>query len=333
MTELFASLHRLLEPLLDPGHRVYWPFLLGSLLIAGVVALLRGRRALSGLLSPRLWLHRSSRLDAQLWLVKHVAKLAGLLVLPLSTLTVARWTVRALTDHFDLMPTPDWSPWLVSGLFSVTLFVCWDLSRYLLHRLMHAVPALWALHQVHHSAEVLTPMTFYRTHPIESLLYQLRGVLVAGALTGVFFWLFQTNAQPWQLLGVSTFGFVFNLLGGNLRHSHVWLSYGPLERWLISPAQHQLHHADGCQRNYGAWLAVWDRVGGTLTFAGPERELTFGLPTPNHRPDHLGSALWRPMADALRSALPSPPPTDEAVDDPHRLCHSAGWSPQAPERP
>ena len=108
MTELFASLHRLLEPLLDPGHRVYWPFLLGSLLIAGAVALLRvagpspGRFA-AAVAAPL------SRLDAQLWLVKHVAKLAGLLVLPLSTLTVARWTVRAPTDHFDLMPMPDWS--------------------------------------------------------------------------------------------------------------------------------------------------------------------------------------------------------------------------------
>ena len=212
----------------------------------------------------------------------------------------------------------------MSGLFSVTLFVCWDLSRYLLHRLMHAVPALWALHQVHHSAEVLTPMTFYRTHPIESLLYQLRGVLVAGALTGVFFWLFQTNAQPWQLLGVSTFGFVFNLLGGNLRHSHVWLSYGPLERWLISPAQHQLHHADGCQRNYGAWLAVWDRVGGTLTVAGPERELTLACrrrttaPTTSARP-------WRPWR---RSTCPSPPrplpsgPTKERRAAPQS---PAGW--------
>lgn len=36
----------------------------------------------------------------------------------------------------------------------------------------------------------------------------------------------------------------FNFLGVNLRHSGVWLSDGArVERWLISPAQHRLHHA------------------------------------------------------------------------------------------
>ncbi|HAN30566.1 MAG TPA: sterol desaturase family protein [Myxococcales bacterium] len=306
MTELYEGLRRLSEPLFDPGHRIYWPFLVGSLLIAGFAAAIKGRRRLVGLLSPELWLHRSARVDYQLWLVKHGAKLAGLLVLPLSTLTVARWTVRSLSNHFDLVSAPNWPSWLISALFTGALFVCWDLSRYLLHRLMHSIPSLWSLHQVHHSAEVLTPMTFYRTHPLESLLYQLRGVLVAGVLTGVFFWLFQTRAQAWQLLGVSGVGFAFNLLGGNLRHSHVWLSYGRVEKWLLSPAQHQLHHAEGCVHNYGAWLALWDRIGGSLMLAGTERQLTFGLPEQdrNHQPDSLWSILWRPVLDALRLLNP-----------------------------
>ena len=43
--------------------------------------------------------------------------------------------------------------------------------------------------------------------------------------------------------GVEALGFWFNAATGNLRHSHVWLPFGPkLERWLLSPAQHQLHH-------------------------------------------------------------------------------------------
>ena len=38
---------------------------------------------------------------------------------------------------------------------------------------------------------------------------------------------------------VDAIGFVWTLLGANLRHSHVWLSYGPrLERWLL--ARHRL---------------------------------------------------------------------------------------------
>jgi sterol desaturase/sphingolipid hydroxylase (fatty acid hydroxylase superfamily) len=59
----------------------------------------------------------------------------------------------------------------------------------------------------------------------------------------------------------------FNLIG-NLRHSPVWLSYGPsIGKWLISPAHHQLHHSYeprhyGCNRGFE--LAVWDRLWGTL---------------------------------------------------------------------
>ena len=76
-------------------------------------------------------------------------------------------------------------------LYTLTLFVAWDLSRYLLHRLLHGVPFLWELHKVHHSAEVLTPLTLYRSHPIESFLYRMRGVLVVSAVTGTFFYFFQ----------------------------------------------------------------------------------------------------------------------------------------------
>ena len=68
-------------------------------------------------------------------------------------------------------------------------------------------------------------------------------------------------------LGLHAIIWVFNLVG-NLRHWQVWLSYGPtLNRWLISPAHHQLHHSIepqhiGCNRGFE--IAVWDRLYGTL---------------------------------------------------------------------
>ena len=290
---------------MTPTARVYWPFLVGSGVLAVLLALWF-KVDIRSLASGSIWLHRSARLDYKLWLVKQLAKVAGLLVLPWTTLVIARWTLRGLVAQVGFIETLDLPAPLVCALFSVSLFVAWDFSRYLLHRLMHRIPALWSLHQVHHSAEVLTPMTFYRTHPIESLLYQLRGVLVAGVMTGVFFWLFGGRAVTWQLVGVDALGFALNLFGGNLRHSHVWLSYGWLERWLISPAQHQLHHAQGCQQNYGAWLATWDRLAGTWVPAGQARSLQFGVADSerNHRPDSLVSVLWRPVVEAMTLCLP-----------------------------
>ena len=92
----------------------------------------------------------------------------------------------------------------------MTLFVVWDASRWITHWLMHRLPALWAFHQVHHSAEVLTPLTFHRLHPVESLVYQLRSALSTALVTALFFWLFRDNIGGLTLLGVPAAGLVLN---------------------------------------------------------------------------------------------------------------------------
>ena len=34
----------------------------------------------------------------------------------------------------------------------------------------HKIPALWEFHKVHHSAEVMTPLTELRQHPVEIIV-------------------------------------------------------------------------------------------------------------------------------------------------------------------
>ena len=160
------------------------------------------------------------------------------------TYAFATRIVRALDAGLGIPAVPALNPLLVMVVYTAALFVVWDLSRCLLHRWMHENPLLWEFHQVHHSAEVLTPLTFHRVHPVEGLLYGARGVLVDGAFAGLAFWLFRGAAVQWTILGVHGVGFLLNAISGNLRHSHVWWRFGPrVERWLLSPAQHQLHHA------------------------------------------------------------------------------------------
>jgi len=76
-------------------------------------------------------------------------------------------------------------------------------------------------------------------------------------------------------------GFLFNALGANLRHSHIWLSFGSLERWFISPAQHQIHHSSAeADRdiNFGTCLAIWDRLFGSHRRASiTPISISFGL--------------------------------------------------------
>ena len=147
---------------------------------------------------------------------------------------------------------------------------------------MHRVDLLWSLHRVHHSATNLTPLTLFRVHPVESIFYFARGLIVFGLVSGIFVWLFGSKVNGLHVLGVDLFGFIFAAMASNLRHSPIWLSFGKLENFLISPAQHQLHHSmDHGHPNYGTCLAIWDRIIGTQVkaqFHKPAEDLRFGLP-------------------------------------------------------
>ena len=292
-TEALSSVGTsLLVPLTDPASRIWWPALLASLVVIAVF----NRTPLLVALK-----HPSTRLDVQLYLGRRLLwTLRGAMGLGGAWL-LATHAVRGLDARFGVLEAPDWPAWLVVGLYTAVLFVGWDFSRFVLHYLAHRVGWIWAFHQVHHSAEVLTPLTFHRNHPVESALYELRGVLATGSITAVFFYVFRERAEPWQLLGIPAIGLFLNIILGNLRHSHVWLRFPPaVERWFLSPAQHQIHHTpEDAHKNMGTWLAIWDRLAGTLVLSGEPRE-RFGLPEGerNHG-DNLISAWLGPFRALL----------------------------------
>lgn len=337
MTELWAVLHALAAPFTDPASRTFLP----SLAVAAAVGALwtasrvgadpRAWREAAGAAWTR-WTGPSSRLDVQLLLVR---QLLGVLVAGVGlggaagvALGVASGLDRALGPvSLDAVPAV-----VVVGGYTVALFVAWDLSRYLLHRLMHAVPALWALHRVHHSADVLTPLTFHRVHPLEGLLYRLRGVAVTGVVAGVGWWLVQDRAVQASLLGVHAVGLLCNAATGNLRHSHVWLRFpAPVERWLLSPAQHQLHHsADPADHgtNFGTWLAVWDRLGGSLRVAGDAPPARFGV---DDGGSDYAADVVAALVDPLRGMVRGIGPRGRAVAVASLACTASSRAQEASE--
>ena len=103
--------------------------------------------------------------------------------------------------------------------------------------------------------------------------------------------------------------FIFNGLAANLRHSHVWLSFGPrLEHVLNSPAQHQIHHSDAPRhfnRNFGTNLSLWDWMFGTLyvTTSTPE-DIRFGTAEQDQqRYLTLHSLVVTPFIETARKLL------------------------------
>lgn len=290
--------------LLDPAKRVFAPFLLVAVLIGLVRSAPKQKpwRQLSALLSPAVCLHPSALLDYKLLWVKAVLKATLLAPLFVSVITITQQVHRGLHTLCGPPPLLTMPPLLLGLLSTLILFLIDDFSHFALHLLMHRIPILWTLHKVHHSAEVLTPFSLYRTHPLEGILSGLRGALTMGTATGCLIYLFGSQLYCFELLGVDAIGFVWSLCGANLRHSHVFLSYGArIEQWLISPAQHQLHHSAASahhDRNFGTVLAVWDRLFGTHLSAHNQTPPRFGLEGPLSQPyPTVMAALLRPLQE------------------------------------
>lgn len=311
-TRVTDALAGVLRYPLNPDERVHVVYLASALVLALTVLWWRQRRAgwgltaaLRELFAMRIWWHTSARLDYTLFLlnplISAVLLAGGLTMVPVA-LAVSNWMQdRGVTASLEL------PAWQVTALFTLALFVMDDFTRYWLHRALHRVPALWALHRLHHSAEVLTPITVYRMHPLESVLYSLRMVLTQGLVVGVFFHLFGMRLSAWEVAGANLFTYAFNTAGANLRHSHVWISWGPwLERVIISPAQHQIHHSDNpahFDRNFGSFLAVWDALFGSLVLARGQRVTGFGLGTGEPGHTSVLQAWWWPLRDSLRTLM------------------------------
>jgi sterol desaturase/sphingolipid hydroxylase (fatty acid hydroxylase superfamily) len=260
------SLATVFSWLLQPGQRTFWGFWLSTVLIALIWAAQRWSvRAplLRQWLSRDYWWHPSARQDYALILLNALLfMLLGsatlVLILMLANLSYELWSLA--------LPPAVLASWHGIGAvtaYALVLLLLDDFSRYGLHRALHS-RWLWRIHRLHHSAAVLTPLTFLRVHPLEKLLYQWRTALVHGGLSGSYFFAFGQHAQPWLIAGISGSVLLFNLLGANLRHSHIPLRYGALERVFISPAQHQFHHSlQGSRSNYGSMLAIWDGLFGS----------------------------------------------------------------------
>lgn len=312
--DLEGALLEPLQALLGADRRVYLPFVVTSLAVAAIAWRATTTRGFAGrapratllrwLFPRRIFLHRSSLFDARWLVVRGVAH--ALLSWPL-TITVVG-TMLWVTGHLrGAIGMPSWeSPKDRAGViaaFTLATFLADDLTRFLLHWGMHRVPALWELHKVHHSADVLTPITLYRVHPVERVLNRLRGVLTLGLVTGLFAWAVPGQLKGWEILGVDAIGFVWAALGSNLRHSHVWLTWTrPLEHVFVSPAQHQIHHGRGREswdKNFGSTLAIWDWLFGTLAIAHGARPPRVGLARGerNHR-----LTAWSALVDPLLAA-------------------------------
>ncbi len=296
--------------------RIYWLYLLTSTLLAGYVYLRTTQnsgpsaRGFAQFLFPRqIWHNPSAWLDVRYFffhqIVARIYIYGGFLTL-----------VIHLTQTFipiQTSPGTPLNPGWTGVLFIFVLVVLNDLMSYGIHYLQHKIPVLWEFHKVHHSLEVMHPLSNYREHPVDNLAYAVGTGMVYGsgyALSG--WWLGYRPEMP-QVLGLGVLMFAFNILGYNLRHSHVWLRWpGAWATVFASPAHHQVHHSchpDHVDKNFAFMFPAWDVIFNTYCMPQTNRDIRFGLST-NDKVEYSSclQLYFRPFAQLMtRRRIPFPP--------------------------
>ncbi|MDP3175857.1 MAG: sterol desaturase family protein [Phenylobacterium sp.] len=271
---------------------VFWaPTLLSALLIAALslswARLRTGRRVRPAALIKTLFpagLLRSPSTKADVGLFLFNAFPAGLLVgaMILSADQFSAPVTGLLVRAFGPSPAISPPPGVKTAIITVALYLAYEFGYWLDHYLSHKIPMLWEFHKVHHTAEVLSPLTVFRVHPVDTLVFLNILSVVVGGVSGVLHYVFDAPPLSAMMFGMNVFLIAFTFLTVHLQHSHIWISFpGVLGRILLSPAHHQVHHSDNpihFDKNFGSCLSVWDWAFGTLYVPGRHREpLRFGV--------------------------------------------------------
>jgi sterol desaturase/sphingolipid hydroxylase (fatty acid hydroxylase superfamily) len=266
------------EYFINPNKRVFWIYIISSIILA-FIYFLYTKKSSKVVLSSKLWLHPSSKLDYSYFILGYFINAFLLIPLIISAKTITFSVTKFLYLNFGMIENTIFSYKEILFLYTLSLFLFSDFTRYILHRLLHEIPFLWEFHKVHHSAKVLNPFTFYRVHPVENILFGFRYSLSVGFITGIFVYFFGAMIDIYMIFGANIFIVFFSLFGSNLRHTHIPFSYGKyLEKIFISPKQHQIHHSKKYfNKNYGGYLAIWDLLFGSLKLSNEVRVLKFGL--------------------------------------------------------
>lgn len=219
------------------------------LIVPGVLCALSIAVLLLQRIAPKVddWRHwrRDAALDVAHGLVSTIG---GAAIARLSFFGIIAWlSSQAASYGWGIWP----DHWPLFVQLPLALVVS-DFIVYNLHRASHRFPALWRLHELHHTSERLYALSSGRTH----LVY----VAISTVLTTAPLLALGADPPILALLSVTVGA------NGILQHSNIDLRCKPWA-WLLATADmHRWHHAvDPAHQNtnFGNTLSVWDRLYGS----------------------------------------------------------------------
>ncbi len=313
-----------------PEHRIFWVYLITAWVMALGVYVLVYRPRVQGkalsfiayLFPKNIYFHKSALTDYRYFLFNRVAFVFMLAPIIVGSYTVAEFTEFLLLSGFGAVDAREATVGVIAA-FTFFAFVAYDFAIFFTHYIQHRVPYLWEFHKVHHAAEAMTPMVAYRIHPLDDLITGSGIGIMMGIVYGLYAYFYGGMLTPITMMEVNVGIFLFNAIGFNLRHTHIWLAYrGWLGHVLISPAHHQIHHSVDpvdYDRNFGAMFAVWDWMFGSLRVPEPYEEITFGLGETSGRYHGIWRIYLMPFVDLTQRMKGRPiaagaPVADAEVD-------------------
>ena len=167
------------------------------------------------------------------------------IIFPTAAVGVALFVEERQWGILQIVDLPLW-------LTIVLAVVALDLIIYLQHVMVHAVPALWRLHRMHHSDVDIDVTTGARFHPVEivlSMVIKFASVVALGA----------------PAIAVILFEVILN---GTSMFNHSNVKLPPtldrvLRLFLVTPDMHRVHHSinpEEANCNFGFNLPWWDRL-------------------------------------------------------------------------
>ena len=150
-------------------------------------------------------------------------------------------------------------------LYWTILFFAEDFVFYWLHRIDHTSRFLWAVHVTHHSSSYFNLTTGFRSsvfQPLYRFLYFIPLALVGFRAVDIFLMYAIT-----QIYGI-------------IIHTNFVGKLGFLEKILVTPSLHRVHHATNIpylDKNMGMVLIIWDMLFGTYAVEDEREPIAFGL--------------------------------------------------------
>ncbi|MEN9571941.1 MAG: hypothetical protein RL172_3172 [Bacteroidota bacterium] len=163
-----------------------------------------------------------------------------------------------------------------SWLTYVIAFIVLDFAGYWVHRIDHKINIFWNEHIVHHSSEEFNLACALR-QSISSIVKVFSFLLLPAALLGV----------PASVIAIVAPIQLFAQFWYHTRHIG---KMGFLEKILVTPSHHRVHHAINAEyldKNLSQVFIIWDKLFGTFQEELPHVPPVYGITRP--------AATWNPI--------------------------------------